>query len=106
VLRIFPELVGRSVQNMADIGPAVSRVKEGHRYKVGIYISLSNQLASLIKMGLQIYGWSMVLYVPALPVVKIVPKGQEWLKLGLDTLFEYAERSLQNLAKFGLMIIL
>jgi len=33
VLRTFPELVGRSVQNLVDIGLAVRGVKRGHRYK-------------------------------------------------------------------------
>jgi len=33
VLRTFPELVGRSVQNLVEIGPAVWGVKRVHRYK-------------------------------------------------------------------------
>jgi len=33
MLRTFPELVGRSVQNLVEIGPEFRGVKRGHRYK-------------------------------------------------------------------------
>jgi len=33
VLRTLPEMVGRSVQNLVEIGLAVRGVKRGHRYK-------------------------------------------------------------------------